>query len=58
MWGVIRRFHSDESGAPAMETVLILAMVSLPIIIGLIVFGGKLWEKFKQVAKDVLSSLG
>jgi len=40
----IRRFHRDDRGGPALETVLILALVSIPLTIAIILFGRKVYD--------------
>jgi len=48
---VVRRFHHDERGGPALETVLILALVSIPLTIAIILFGRKVFDWFQQWMK-------
>lgn len=42
----LKRLHQDEAGAMSAEKVLILALISLPIIIALVVFRSKIMEWF------------
>ena len=37
---VVREIHEDESGAMAVEKILLIALISLPLIIGLYIFRG------------------
>ncbi len=43
----IRRFHGDESGAPEMSTVMIVALIAIPLVIALILFGKKIYQWFQ-----------
>jgi Flp pilus assembly pilin Flp len=45
---LLRRFHSDEAGGPELSTVLILALVSIPLIIALMLFGQTVFDWFDE----------
>lgn len=47
---VFRRFHRDETGAPEMSTILIVALVAIPLVIGLILFGRRILGWLKGAA--------
>lgn len=42
----VRRFHADESGAPEMSTVMIVALIAIPLVIALILFGKRIFQYF------------
>ena len=35
----VKAFHNDEQGAPEMSTVLIIALIVVPLVIGIVFFG-------------------
>lgn len=43
----IRQFHSDERGDEGVNKILIIAMVAIPLIVILIIFGGEIIDFFK-----------
>ena len=52
---LLRTIHEDERGAQTIETVLIIAAISLPILIFLYKFA---WPKIREKVVDVLVDLG
>ncbi|MEG1451222.1 Flp family type IVb pilin [Brevundimonas sp.] len=50
MRNLLNRFAKDESGATAIEYGLIAALIAVVIIGALVAIGGKLEEKFDDVA--------
>lgn len=54
---LVKRFHDDETGAPEMSTIMIVALVAIPLVIGIIIFGKQIVEYF-QGAQGELESEG
>jgi Flp pilus assembly pilin Flp len=50
-----RRVHQDTSGAMSVEKVLIIALVSVPIIIGLLVFRKLIYNWFTEQSNSLQS---
>ena len=55
----LRRFHTDEQGDEGVNKILIIAMIVVPLVIVLILFGKniveffqKAWEKLTGTSKD------
>lgn len=46
---MIKRFFKDESGAPATEYGLLVALIALAIVAGAIVLGGSLNTMFNNI---------
>lgn len=53
MKNLLNRYIKDESGATAIEYVLILGLISLAIIVGANLLGTNLNTKFTDVAGEV-----
>ena len=51
---LMRRIHNDEKGAVSIETVLIIAAISLPILFFILKFG---WPKVKEFFNDGMTQL-
>ena len=49
----VRRFHEDESGAPEMSTVMIVALIAIPLVIALILFGKKIYQWFTGAQSNI-----
>lgn len=43
----LRRFHRDDGGAPELSTIMLVALIAIPLIIGVILFGQNLWSRFR-----------
>lgn len=50
---VLKRFHEDDDGAPEMSNVLIVALIAIPLIIALIIFGRWAYEQFTDAQADL-----
>ena len=55
----LRRFHSDEQGDEGVNKILIIAMIVVPLVIVLILFGKNIvkffqaaWENLTGTSKD------
>ena len=44
LWSLLKQVHHDEKGAVSIETVLLIAMIALPILIFIVKFG---WPRIK-----------
>lgn len=51
---LLRRVHNDEKGAVSIETILIIAAISLPILFFILKFG---WPKVKEFFNDGMTQL-
>lgn len=49
-------FHADDGGAPEMSTVLIVALIAIPLIIIIIAFGNKIAGWFTKAGGDIESA--
>ncbi len=45
----IKRLHEDETGPPEAGTVMIMALIGIPLILLLITFGSKIAEWLKTI---------
>jgi Flp pilus assembly pilin Flp len=52
-----KQLHRDESGAMSVEKILILAVISVPILIVLYIFGGKLKKWFSGQDQSLESEM-
>jgi Flp pilus assembly pilin Flp len=41
IFSTLNRFHHDEQGAPELSTIMIVALIAIPLVIGIILFGQK-----------------
>ena len=39
MWNLLKRIHRDDKGAVSIETILIIAAITIPILIFILKFG-------------------
>lgn len=53
VWSGLKRFHQDETGAPEMSNVLIVALIAIPLVIALIVFGRWAYNSFVSAQQDL-----
>jgi len=44
----LRRFHRDESGAPELSTVMIVALIAIPLLIAIILFANKAYDSWQK----------
>lgn len=51
----LKRFHKDDGGAPELSTIMLVALIAIPLIIGVILFGNNLWKRFTGRATDASS---
>jgi Flp pilus assembly pilin Flp len=51
--GALRRFHSDEQGDEGVNKILIIAMIVVPLVIVLILFGKNIVEFFNSAWKKL-----
>ena len=49
----LRRFHSDEQGDEGVNKILIIAMIVVPLVIVLILFGKNIVEFFNNAWKKL-----
>lgn len=54
LWRLLRRVHDDDDGAVSLETILVVALIALPILIFLYNYG---WPKIKSYFIDGLEQL-
>ena len=54
LWKLLQRVHNDERGAVSIETILILAVIAIPILIFILKFG---WPKIKEVFNTGMTDL-
>lgn len=45
MWKLFKKIHNDEKGAVSIETILIIAAISIPILIFILKFG---WPRIRD----------
>ncbi|GMV92590.1 MAG: hypothetical protein AMXMBFR82_23680 [Candidatus Hydrogenedentota bacterium] len=50
---LVKRFHDDETGAPEMSTIMIVALVAIPLIIGIIYFGQSIIGWFQDAESEI-----
>jgi Flp pilus assembly pilin Flp len=50
----IKRLHDDEAGAPEASTVMIMALIGIPLILLLITFGSKIAEMLKNIFQTLM----
>lgn len=53
-WKLLRRIHEDEEGAVSLETILVVALIALPILIFLYQVG---WPRVKGYFMQGLDDL-
>ena len=53
-WNLLKRIHEDEAGAVSLETILVVAVIALPILIFLIKFG---WPTIKTYFNTGMTNL-
>ena len=54
IWNLLQKVHDDEEGAVSIETVLIIAAISLPILIFAIKVG---WPRIKDFFNQGMTDL-
>ena len=54
IWSLLRRIHRDEKGGVAIETILIIAAIAIPILIFIIKFG---WPRIKTWFNEGMDEL-
>ena len=54
LWKLLQRVHNDERGAVSIETILVLAVIAIPILIFILKFG---WPKIKEVFNEGMTDL-
>lgn len=54
LWTILRRVHDDEEGAVSLETILVVALIALPVLIFLYKVG---WPRIKQYFSEGLDEL-
>jgi len=54
LWKLLRRVHNDEKGAVSLETILIVALIALPILIFLYKVG---WPRIREYFTQGLDDL-
>lgn len=54
----LKRFHRDEQGPPEMGTVLIVALVVIPLVVVIVLYGKELADLFKRAWGQVTSNEG
>ena len=54
MWSLLRSVHEDEEGAVSLETILIIALIALPVLIFLYKVG---WPRIKSYFMQGLDDL-
>lgn len=54
----LKRFHRDDGGAPELSTIMLIALIALPLIIGLILFANRLWDRFRGRVTDAGTQAG
>ncbi len=50
--------HKDDGGAPELSTIMLVALIAIPLIIGVILFGQNLWTRFKGRATEAGTQAG
>jgi len=50
---LIQKFHDDDQGAPEMSTVLIIALIVVPLVIGIVFFGRMLLTWFNEAGGEM-----
>jgi len=55
MWKLIKQIHNDEKGSVSIETILIIAAISIPILIFILKFG---WPRIKLFFERGMDDLG
>jgi Flp pilus assembly pilin Flp len=54
LWRLLQKVHNDERGAISIETILVLAVIAIPILIFILKFG---WPKVKEIFEEGLENL-
>ncbi len=54
LWRLLKKVHNDERGAISIETILVLAVIAIPILIFILKFG---WPKVKEIFEEGLENL-
>jgi Flp pilus assembly pilin Flp len=54
LWRLLQKVHKDERGAVSIETILVLAVIAIPILIFILKFG---WPKIKEIFEGGLKDL-
>ena len=54
LWRLLKKVHNDERGAISIETILVLAVIAIPILIFILKFG---WPKVKEIFEEGLEDL-
>jgi len=54
LWKLLRRVHEDDDGAVSLETILVVALIALPILIFLYNYG---WPRIKGYFTEGLDDL-
>jgi Flp pilus assembly pilin Flp len=52
----LRRLHRDEVGDEGVNKILIIALIAVPLVIILVVFGGKIVEYFRGAENNLNST--
>jgi hypothetical protein len=54
LWRLLQKVHNDERGSLSIETILVLAVIAIPILIFILKFG---WPKIKEIFEGGLKDL-
>jgi Flp pilus assembly pilin Flp len=54
LWSLLRKVHNDEKGAVSLETILVVALIALPILIFLYNYG---WPRIREYFTEGLDEL-
>ena len=54
LWRLLQKVHNDERGAISIETILVLAVIAIPILIFILKFGR---PKVKEIFEEGLENL-
>ena len=54
LWKLLSKLHEDEDGAVSLETILVVALIALPILIFLYSYG---WPRIREYFTEGLDDL-
>ncbi|MEK6247677.1 MAG: hypothetical protein N2C12_05815 [Planctomycetales bacterium] len=54
LWSLLKRIHKDEDGAVSLETILVIALIALPVLIFLYNYG---WPRIRDYFTGGLDQL-
>ena len=54
LWRLLKKVHNDERGAVSIETILVAAVIAIPILIFILKFG---WPKIREIFETGLEDL-